>query len=303
MSSESNEIVCVVGAGLIGQQVALQSALHGLNVRLHDICADTLERMPLALATMLDQLARNKQCDAREKERILGRVRLTQDAAEAARDATLVIENVPESLELKRDIFEKFDSLCREDTILSTNSSAIRVSSLEDATKRPDKVLNLHFYAPVWSRPMVELMGGTETSEDTLKRARRFVRNIGLLPLMVMRESTGFIFNRIWHAIKMESMTVVESGVASIQDVDRAWMIATEMPIGPFGLMDMVGLDVIDQVARVYYDETKDEKDRPPALLTDKIKRGELGVKTGKGFYQYPNPRFQEPGFLEGDKE
>jgi len=129
------------------------------------------------------------------------------------------------------------------------------------------------------------------------------VRNIGLLPLMVMRESTGFIFNRIWHAIKMESMTVVESGVASIQDVDRAWMIATEMPIGPFGLMDMVGLDVIDQVARVYYDETKDEKDRPPALLTDKIKRGELGVKTGKGFYQYPNPRFQEPGFLEGDKE
>jgi 3-hydroxybutyryl-CoA dehydrogenase len=250
---------------------------------------------------MLDQLAQKQQLVAEEKQLILDRVRLTQNAAEAAQDAPLVIENAPENLEVKRKIFAKFDCLCPEETILSTNSSAIRVSSLENATKRPDKVLNLHFYAPVWSRPMVELMGGTKTSEDTLDRVRRFARDIGLVPLMVRRESTGFIFNRIWHAIKMESMTVVDSGVASIQDVDRAWMIATGMRIGPFGLMDMIGLDVVSLVAAVYYEETQDDRDRPPTLLTDKIKRGEFGVKTGKGFYHYPDPQFHEPGFLKDD--
>lgn len=296
------DTVCVVGAGFMGQQIALQSAVHGLNVSMYDISTEALQRAPLALKTMLDQLASQKQFSAEDKERILTLVRPTRDAAEAARNAGLVIENAPENAEVKREILAKFDNLCPADTILSTNSSAIRASSLEDATKRPDKVLNLHFYSPVWSRPMVELMGGTATSEDTLNRVKQFARCIGLLPLMVMKESTGFIFNRIWHAIKMESMTVVDTGVASHQDVDRAWMIATGMPIGPFGLMDMIGLDVIRDVAMVYYRETQYEKDRPPGLLTDMIERGELGVKTSRGFYDYPNPEFQERGFLKASE-
>lgn len=197
MKSKPIDTVCVVGAGFMGQQIALQSAIHGQNVWIQDISAEVLERTPKVIASMLDQITPQKKFAAEEKERILGRVRLAQDAAEAARDADLVIENVPENLELKRGILAKFDDLCPENTILSTNSSAIRASSLEDATKRPDKVLNLHFYPPVWSRPMVELMGGTVTSEDTMNRVKRFARSIGLMPLMVLKESTGFIYNRI----------------------------------------------------------------------------------------------------------
>jgi 3-hydroxybutyryl-CoA dehydrogenase len=161
----------------------------------------------------------------------------------------------------------------------------------------------MHFYAPVWQRPMVELMGGTVTSADTLTRARHFARTIGLTPLLVRKESTGFLFNRVWRAIKKECLHLVDDGVASHEDVDRAWMILTGMPTGPFGLIDMIGLDVVRDIELVYYHESGDATDAPPPLLLDKIAEGALGMKTGKGFYTYPNPAFQAPGWLQGGEE
>lgn len=143
-------------------------------------------------------------------------------------------------------------------------------------------------------------MRGTATSDDTVEGARQFAHDVGLTPLLVLKESTGFLFDRVWRAIKKECLHLVDEGVASHEDVDRAWMIVFGMPLGPFGLMDMVGLDVVRDIEMVYYHESGDESDLPPRLLLDKIEKGELGIKTGKGFYGYPNPAYQDPSWLKG---
>ena len=149
---------------------------------------------------------------------------------------------------------------------------------------------------------MVDVQRGTQTSEATFEQGCAFVRSIGCTPLLVQRESSGFVFNRVWRAVKRECLHLVDDGVASYEDVDRAWMIFNGAPLGPFGLMDMIGLDVIRDIERVYYHESGDERDAPPRLLLEKIERGELGVKTGKGFYEYPHPAFEDPSWLEGGR-
>jgi len=265
--------------------------------------AEMLQRAAQSHAAELGRRVEKQQITVEEKVAILSRIHLTTDVQEGASRADLVIEAVPERLELKREVFAQLDKICPSHTVLATNSSSIRISAIEDATHRLDRVLNMHFYAPVWQRPMVELMRGSATSDETMDRARQFGRTIGMTPLLVRKESTGFIFNRVWRAIKKECLHLVDDGVASHEDVDRAWMIAIGGPAGPFGLMDMVGLDVVRDIEMVYYRESGDEKDVPPKLLLDKIARGELGIKTGRGFYTYPNPAFQAPGWLKAEKE
>jgi 3-hydroxybutyryl-CoA dehydrogenase len=249
----------------------------------------------------LDRRVETGQIALGEKWAILGRIRACTDLEEGAAQADLVIEAVPERVDVKRQVFGELDEMCPPHAILATNSSSIRVSLLEDATRRPERVLNLHFYATVWERPMVDVQRGTQTSDETFEQGRAFVRGIGCTPLLVQRESTGFVFNRVWRAVKRECLHLVDDGVASFEDVDRAWMIFNGAPIGPFGLMDMIGLDVIRDIEQVYYDESGDERDAPPRLLLAKIERGELGVKTGQGFYEYPNPAFEDPAWLKGN--
>jgi len=268
-----------------------------------DRSEEALAQAEAQQAQELDRRIEAEQINADEKPCVLARIHFTTDLEEAASRADLVIEAVPERLDVKREVFERLDQLCPGHTILASNSSSIRISAIADATCRRDRVLNLHFYAPVGQRPMVELMGGTETSDETIHRVRRFARTIGLTPLLVRKESVGFIFNRVWRAIKRECLHLVDDGVASYEDVDRAWMITTGMPIGPFGSMDMVGLDIVRDIEMVYYMESGDESDAPPRLLLDKIEAGDLGVKTGKGFYTYPHPAFQDPAWLREDEE
>jgi 3-hydroxybutyryl-CoA dehydrogenase len=179
----------------------------------------------------------------------------------------------------------------------------MRISAIEDATARPERVLNMHFYSPVWRLSMVELMAGTRTSPETMTAALQFARSLQLTPLRVLKESTGFLFNRVWRAVKKECLHLVDEGVATHEDVDRAWMIAFGSRAGPFGMMDGVGLDVVRDIEMVYYRESGAQADAPPQLLLDKIARGELGVKAGKGFYRYPNPAYQAPGWLKPPEE
>jgi 3-hydroxybutyryl-CoA dehydrogenase len=232
---------------------------------------------------------------------ILSRIGLTTDLEQGTGDADLVVEAIVENLEAKRALFAQLDRSCPSHTILATNSSSIRVSLIEDATTRKDKVLNMHFYGPIWRRPVVELMRGTATSGDTIDRAREYAASIGMTPLVVKKESTGFIFNRVWRAVKKECLRVVDAGVASHEDVDRAWMIAFGTPIGPFGQMDRVGLDVVRDIEMQYYRESGDESDLPPRFLLDMIESGQTGRKTGKGFYTYPDPVFADPRWLKGE--
>jgi 3-hydroxybutyryl-CoA dehydrogenase len=292
--------VCVFGAGFMGWQIALTCANRGYPVRLYDISEEALERALGAIKQELESRVEAGDVSAEEMEDILRRIVATEGVDGAVKGAEFVIEAVPERLELKREVFALLDRVCDEETILATNSSSIRISKIEGATGRPDRVLNTHFYGVPWRRPVVELMRGTGTSDETMDRVHGFMESLGLIPLRVLKDSTGFIFNRVWRAIKRECLHLVDDGVATFEDVDRAWMGIYGASMGPFGLMDRVGLDVVRDIEIVYYEESGDERDAPPRLLLDKIERGELGIKTGKGFYSYPNPKFQDPAWLRG---
>ena len=287
----------------MGAQIGLHCASYGYTVWLVDVSEEVLERASQSYVKELDARVEMQHITKKEKDAILKRIHFAEDLKVGASQADLVIEAVPERLELKREVFAHLDRVCPSHTILATNSSSIRISRIEDATQRQDRLLNTHFYPPIWQRTLVELMRGTTTSDETIERVCQFAQNIGLTPLLVLKESTGFIFNRVWRAIKKECLHLVDEGVASHEDVDRAWMIVLEMPYGPFGAMDMIGLDVVRDIEMVYYKESGDESDAPPKILLDKIERGELGVKTGKGFYTYPSPAFQDPSWLKRDKE
>lgn len=292
--------ICVIGAGYMGASFGLQCAVQGYPVRLYDIAEDALKRAEQGYVQELDIMREQQYITVQEKEAILNRIQFTPDIKEGVAQTDLVFEAVPEKLELKRKVFTQLDQICPPPTILATGSSALRVSQIEDATQRLDRVLNTHFYPPVGQMPVVELMRGSETSDETITRVRQFMQNIAVTPLMVLKESTGYLFNRVWRAIKKEVLHLVDEGVASFEDVDRAWMMVMKAPAGPFGMMDRIGLDVIQNVELIYYQESGDESDAPPKLLTDRVDKGELGIKTGKGFYNYPDPSFQKPNWLKG---
>lgn len=293
------ERVAVVGAGTMGRQISLQIARSGLPVTLYDSDEAALERARAAQREFVAAWTRQRQVSEDGGTAMLALVNYASELDRAVRDADLVIEAIPELLELKREVFAMLDEHCPEQTIIATNSSSIRVSLIEDATGRPARVANLHFLMPVWDHPLVEIGGGTATSSETLDQLADFARRIGILPLRVQRESTGFVFNRVWRAVKKEALRVVDSGVSTPEDVDRAWLImfgAHSNP--PFALMDQIGLDIVMQIEEHYARESGDPSDLPPPVLTEKVARGELGQKSGRGFYTYPHPAYLAPDFL-----
>lgn len=293
--------VAVVGSGTMGRQIALQVARGGFPVTLYDLDPSALERAREAQQALAAQFVAEGRIAADEVGTLLGRLRYETDLGTATRDVDLVIEAVPERVEIKRQVFAQLDELLPEGAIIATNSSSIRVSLLEDATARPEQCANFHFYLPVYDNPMIEVGGGTRTAPETLDALDTFTRRIGMLPLRVLKESTGFIFNRVWRAIKKEVLKVADSGVASFEDIDRAWMIHYRTPKGPFGKMDEIGLDVVKAIEEVYAAESGDPGDLPPPILNERVARGDLGEKTGRGFYRYPHPAWAAPGFLRPD--
>jgi 3-hydroxybutyryl-CoA dehydrogenase len=204
---------------------------------------------------------------------------------EAVADADLIIEAVPEKLELKKDIFAQIDNAAPAHAIIATNSSSIPISKIEDAVKRKDKVMNMHFYHQ--GIPMVDIMKGTQTSDQTFEIGKKFVESIEFTPLVVKKECYGFVFNRLWRACKKEALEIWAGGYADIETIDAAWRIFTGMSIGPFQLMDNIGLDTVYNVEVSYYKESGNPRDKPPQALKEMIDKGELGAKTKKGFYDY----------------
>ncbi|RLG96989.1 3-hydroxyacyl-CoA dehydrogenase family protein [Candidatus Bathyarchaeota archaeon] len=290
--------VCVVGSGFLGTQIGVLSARSGYTVSMQDVSSDALSGSEKAVDGYLQEWLAAGDITEPDGDDIKQRMSYTVDLTEAVQGAGMVIEAVVERLDVKREVFKKLDVLCDPGVVLATNSSSIKVSLIEGATRHPERVLNMHFYGQPWRRRILELMRGTKTTDEALEVAKVFSYSIGVKPLIVLKESTGFIFNRVWRAIKKESLTVADEGVASFEDVDRAWMSLYDTDMGPFGLMDRVGLDVVRDIEMVYYRESEDPRDKPPGILLDRISRGELGVKTGKGFYTYPNPEYMVPGWL-----
>ena len=294
--------VCVVGSGFLGTQIGVLSAKSGYKVSMQDVSSDALSGSEKAVEGYIQEWIAAGDISEPEGDDIKQRMSYTVELKEAVQGAGIVIEAVVERLDVKREVFKKLDELCDPGVVLATNSSSIKVSLIEGAMRHPERVLNMHFYGHPWRRRILELMRGTKTTDEAMEAAKTYSHSIGVRPLIVLKESTGFIFNRVWRAIKKESLTVADEGVASFEDVDRAWMSLYDTGMGPFGLMDRVGLDVVRDIELVYYGESGDPRDKPPRILLDKISRGELGVKTGKGFYTYPNPEYMVPGWLYGDE-
>lgn len=299
---ESIERVAVIGAGTMGAQIATLAACTGHQVTIFDASLEALARgMERASQVIVTEIGNAGMIPVQDADP-LSRLRTASSLEDAVRDAQLVIEAVREDLDVKRSVFARLSELA-PDALLATNSSSLPSAGLVDVVTRPERLLNMHFFAPIWVRSMLEIMSCGETSDDVLALAKRFGRSMGLVTAVVRGQSKGFIINRIWRAVKRESLRVVDEGVAEPEDVDRLWMMFFQTQYAPFGIMDMVGLDVVADIEATYHAVATDPEDRPSARLHAMIQEGKLGEKSGQGFYRHPNPAYLREDFLLADDE
>jgi 3-hydroxybutyryl-CoA dehydrogenase len=299
--------VAVVGAGTMGRQISTLVAASGREVRLFDLMPSALEtahdRIRHELRTLPDlpQYAHHQfRLDPpADHEDVISRIRIAASLEEALAGADLMIEAIREDLETKQAFHREAGEIA-PGIILATNSSSIPSGAIAPAVSDPGRLMNMHFFAPVWQRAMVELMGCGQTRPEVMASAESFARSLGIVAAVVRGESKGFIINRVWRAVKRAALEVVDQGHAEPEDVDRLWMIFFGTPTGPFGIMDMVGLDVVADIETSYQRVTNDSTDRPSPLLHAKVAAGELGEKSGKGFYSHPDPEYVQLGFLTG---
>ena len=301
--------VAIVGAGTMGRQIAALVAASGRDVAIHDADPAAVEH---AVSRSREEMATlpnapqyrhhpHRLLPPSDPEAVLARIRPTNSLADAVAGADLVIEAVREDVETKLHVFSALDRLAPE-AILATNSSSLPSSLLVPAVSDPGRLLNLHFFAPIWVRSMLEIMGCGRTRPEVLAAAERFGRSLGLVTAVVRGESKGFIINRVWRAVKREALRVVDEGHADPADVDRLWMLFFGTSVGPFGIMDMVGLDVVADIEASYAAVATDPENRPSAILHRLIAEGKLGEKTGEGFYRHPDPAYLRPDWLRGDE-
>lgn len=285
----SNEIkkVTVIGAGAMGSQIAMVSALGGYEVVLYDIDEKKLKEADETLRGLLGRKVQKGKMDQAVMDEAFSRLQYSHDFSMSLQDCDLVIEAIVENLEIKQELFAKLDQAAPSHTILATNSSTIVSSKLAKVTNRPEKVCNVHFFNPALVMELVEVVKNPQTSEDTAQAAMEFAKAIGKAPILLEKEIYGFVANRILNAVFDEAMYLYENGVASIEEIDLACTKGLNYPIGPFKLIDLTGIDINYHIRQIKFQETNDEKDLPQKCLTEKYEAGELGKKTGKGFYQY----------------
>jgi 3-hydroxybutyryl-CoA dehydrogenase len=287
MTIDDIKRILVVGAGQMGSQIAMQSALHGFQVTLNDLSMEIVEKAMKSNRGHLERRLAKGQLTKDALEAALARVRLEPDLEKAAREADFVIEAIIERLPPKRECFAKLDRLCPPHAILASNSSTLMISQIADATRRPAQCANMHWFYPPLVMRLVEVVKGKETSEETVELVAAVTRKVGREPVVLRKELPGFLVNRILRALGREAYYLLEEGVASFADIDRAVELGLNHPMGPFKLADFSGLDIGYHARLETYELTKDPKDLPPKALEARVKRGDLGRKTGKGFYDW----------------
>lgn len=302
MSANPLDHVTIVGAGVQGSMLAFRCAIHGKSVALFDVDEQALERAASKIAAWLGEFVAGGKLGEQESRAAWQRIALRRELAAALADADIVIENVPERLELKQTVWAEIDALAPDKTLLTTNSSSLRSSEIGAAVRRKEKTFNVNFMTPTRD-DMVEVMWNGETSEQTKQDALAFLTSIRNIPIVTRREIKGFSLNRVWRAIKKECLKLWSEGYIDPQDLDRAFMLEWDTAYGPFGLMDKVGLDVIHDIELSYYRESGDASDLPPRALEEMIAAGRLGEKSGRGFYEYPDPAYERPGWLRGESD
>lgn len=287
------EKIAVIGAGAMGRQIALQCALHGVEVNLNDSVAESLQAAGKFTREYLDGRIAKGRITAEQGEAALAKVYLTPDLSAAASGVSMVIEAIIEQFEPKAALFRALDRLCAPDAILATNSSNVRGSRLAEATRRPERVLNLHFFNPALVMELVEVVVHPAVTAGIIETALAFCRRVGKVPVLLRREIPGFIVNRIFRALTREAVSLYEQGYASAEDIDLAVTKGLGHPMGPLRLLDTTGVDVSYLARMDEYNETGVETAKPNRTLKEMYEKGNWGKKTGRGFYVYPR---------EGDK-
>ncbi|MCC6704230.1 MAG: 3-hydroxyacyl-CoA dehydrogenase family protein [Thermomicrobiales bacterium] len=295
--------IAVVGSGTMGMQISALAAAAGYHTTLYDLIPAAIDRALDRIDGDILPAIVNSGMLPEPTSVMEARSRLiTANTLEGAvTDADIVVEAIKEDLEVKLGMFEQLNRLA-PNAILSTNSSSLPSRPLTEVVDRPERLLNTHFFAPVWERSMVELMTCGQTSEEAFATWTEVGEAMGLVVARVQGESKGFIINRVWRAIKRESLRVVDEGHGTPEDVDRLFRLFFGAKTAPFQTMDLVGLDVVADIEKTYHAVATDPADVPIETLTDMVEAGTLGQKTGRGFYTYPNPACEDPDFLKPKK-
>jgi len=295
---EEIQTVCCIGAGNMGCFNAIKAAISGYDVVLYDIDEEHLQQATQHFQGLAAFLVSSAYCSAEDIPAALARIALVADLEQATAKADLVSESVFERLDIKRDIHQKLDQICPAHTILTTNTSYLPLSDIEDVVQRGDRFAAMHSYM---ASPLVDLVGGPRASAATIDILRRYVQSINAIPLVLKKEHPGYVLNAVLGPVLATAMYLVIEGVASCEEVDRAWMRHRSAPMGPLGMLDLIGLGLV-------YDSWLNREDDGPIpglrpqvlqLLRPLVERQELGMQSGQGFYHYPEPSYQQAGFLE----
>lgn len=293
--------VVVVGTGTMGGQIGFQCAVSGFQTVMCDINEASLDGCRSSHRRFAEVFVAKRGSSQEVVDAAVARLSYTDDLAQACRDADLVSESVPEDPEIKRAVYAQLNRCCPDHTILTTNTSTLLPSQFAESTGRPDRFLALHFANPVWDANIGEVMPHPGTDPEVFERVLEFVAEIGMVPIRLEKEQNGYIINSLLMPLLIAAQGLITNDVATHEDVDRTWMISTKMPVGPFGIMDLIGLETIFNVVRYWAETDGDEELRKNAVFIKKrfVDRGRLGVKSGEGYYSYPGPAFAQEGFLE----
>jgi len=270
----------------MGSGIAQVAAVAGWDVTLRDVTEQALDRGRSTIETSLGRLVEKQSMTGDDRDGALGRIATTTDLSAAA-DADLVIEAVFEQIEVKREVFRELDRVAGEHAVLATNTSAIPITTIAAATERPESVVGMHFFSPVPRMALVELVRGLRTSDATLAYARDFAEGVGKTCIVVERDVAGFVTTRLLSALVMEAVALYEAGVASAEDIDLACKLGFGHAMGPLATTDLTGVDILRHAALNIHAETGEAKFWPPELLSRMVDAGDLGRKSGRGFFTY----------------
>lgn len=278
--------LAVIGAGLMGSGIAQVSAQAGYEVVLRDVTDEALARGKGGIQASYEKFVAKGKLAADDAEQALARITTTTDL-DAVADADIVVEAVFEKIEVKQEIFRTLDGLVKDDTILASNTSAIPITKIAAATQRPERVVGTHFFSPVPMMQLCELVRGYKTSDETLAAARAFAEEVGKTCIVVNRDVAGFVTTRLITALVVEAAKLYESGVASAEDIDVACKLGFGHAMGPLATADLTGVDILLHATGNIYGETQDEKFAAPEVMRRMVDAGDIGRKSGQGFYRY----------------
>ncbi|WP_225804655.1 3-hydroxyacyl-CoA dehydrogenase family protein [Streptomyces sp. NK15101] len=278
--------LAVIGAGLMGSGIAQVSAQAGWDVVLRDVTDAALTRGTDGIKASYDKFVAKGKLAAGDAEAALGRITATTEL-DAVADADVVVEAVFENLDVKHEIFRSLDKIAKDGAVLASNTSAIPITKIAAVTERPEAVVGVHFFSPVPMMQLVELVRGYKTSDETLATARAFAESVGKTCIVVNRDVAGFVTTRLISALVVEAAKLHESGVATAEDIDIACKLGFGHAMGPLATADLTGIDILVNAANNIYTESQDEKFAPPELMRRMVDAGDIGRKSGQGFYKY----------------